>query len=104
LEKGESSITGVEKLSRLKQGGLIRLDAKVGQALYQQKGQSTLRFLYETRGISWMEFAGTVLVDVHEWLFFLRLRRKPVGWWHWNCYWLGNARRAVFVSPLLTIT
>ncbi len=101
LRDGESTITGVEKLARLTQGGLIRPDAKTGQALHEEKGQATLRFLYDTYRISWMEFAGSVLRRPGGYSGFLYLCRDDDGSWAWDYYWLDYGRGARSVSPLL---
>ena len=101
LKEGESTITGVEKLERLTQGGLIRPDANTGQALYEEKGQATLRFLYDTFGISWMELAGSVLRDSNGLLYSLCLYRIDDGSWDWDYYWLDSDRGASLISPLL---
>jgi hypothetical protein len=104
LREGEATITGEEKLVRLVSGGNIRLDAKTGQALFEEKGQGTLRFLYDTYGISWMEFAGTVLRNDDGGRYFLSLRRVHDGSWSWGYGWLGGDRDATSVSPLLAST
>jgi hypothetical protein len=101
LKEGESVIDGEEKLKRLKQLPGIRLDAKTGQTLYEEKGQATLRWLYDTYGIRWFELAGTVLRYSDGDRCFLCLGRRGVGSWVWGCYWLGRGRRRDGVSPLL---
>ncbi len=101
LAEGETTITGEEKLVRLMSGGKICLDAKVGQALLEENGQATLRFLYDNYGISWMEFAGTVLRGSEGSRFFLCLLRSDGGSWLWHYRWLGRDRFAENVSPLI---
>jgi len=100
LKEGEQTIDGEEKLKRLKRLG-IRLDARCGQALYEEKGQATLRWLYDSHGINWFELSGTVLrrQDVHR--YFLYLNRYDDGSWYWHYTWLDNDRYRVSVSPLL---
>ncbi|MDE2071311.1 MAG: hypothetical protein KGI70_01085 [Patescibacteria group bacterium] len=100
LKEGESVIDGEEKLKRLKRLG-IRLDAKFGQTLFEEKGQATLRWLYDTFGITWFELSGTVLRDSRGSRYFLYLRRDDDGSWHWRCNWLDYGRSRVNVSPLL---
>jgi hypothetical protein len=101
LKDGESVIDGEEKLKRLKTLGLIRLDAKAGQTLYEEKGQPTLRFLHDVYGITWFELAGTVLRYSSGDRYFLYLYRGDDGSWYWDCSWLDDARNARNVSPLL---
>ena len=101
LKEDESSVTGEDKLKRLKRLSGIRLDAKYGQALYEEKGQATLRFLHDTFGLTWMEFAGTVLRNSGGDRFFLCLYRKDDGSWGWDFGWLGLDRHRGYVSPLL---
>lgn len=101
LKEGESVIDGEEKLKRLKALGEVRLDAKFGHTLYEEKNQATLRFLYDTYGVTWMEFAGTVLRNSGGHRYFLYLDRGGDGSWSWYCYWLVTDRSRDSVSPLL---
>jgi hypothetical protein len=101
LKEGESSIKGEEKLKRLRDLPEIRLDAKIGQALYEEKGQATLRWLYDTRGARWFECAGTVLRRSVGDRFFLYLYRIDDGSWGWDYRWLDRDRGREGVSPLL---
>jgi len=101
LQEGERYITGEEKLKRLTALPEIRLDAKIGQALYEEKGQATLRFLHDHFGVSWIEFAGTVLRDSDGRRCFLCLYRRGDGSWDWFCFWLDRVRYRGNVSPLL---
>lgn len=101
LKEGESVITGEVKLERLKELPEIRLDAKFGQALYEEKGQATLRFLHDTYKVTWMEFTGTVLRGSGGSRCSLFLYRLDDGSWRWDYYWLGYGRFAGCVSPLL---
>ena len=101
LKTGENYITGKQKLGRLKKAGAIRLDAKVGQALYEEKGQPTLRFIHEHFNISWFELAGTVLRSPHGDRYFLYLYRNDDGSWGWDYYWLDSDRGAGDVSPVV---
>ena len=99
LREGEETITGEEKLSRATD--TLLLDAKIGQLLYEQKNQPLLNWLYDKKGICWMEFAGTVLRDSVGRRYFLYLLRQLDGSWHWYYNWLGHGRHYGFVSPLL---
>lgn len=100
LKEGESSITGEGKLIRMKADPCIRYDAKVGQALFEEKGQATLRWLYDTYGITWFELAGTVLRGSGGGRYFLYLDRDVGGSWNWDYRWLGCGRSAGGVSPV----
>lgn len=100
LHDGESGITSDVKFARLQQGGKIRLDAKIAQALFEEKGKTTLRFLYDTCGVDWMEFVGTVLRHDGDNLSCLGLCRSSDGSWDWNYFWLSDERGAADVSPL----
>ena len=101
LIKSESTIVGEEKLVRLMAMPEIRLDAKFGQALYEESGQATLCFLHEHFGVSWLEFAGTVLRHSGGGRYFLCLDRRVDGSWNWRYYWLDSDRARDDVSPLL---
>lgn len=101
LQDGETAIIGEVKLERLKALPEIRLDARIGQALHEEKGQTTLRWLYDTYSIAWLELAGTVLRDSDGDRYFLYLGRSGGGKWYRTRYWLGRDRYRGHVSPLL---
>ncbi|MEK7479869.1 MAG: hypothetical protein AAB665_01120 [Patescibacteria group bacterium] len=99
LKEGEPTIVGEEKLVRMKASPRIRYDAGAGVALLDEKGQATLRFLYDTYGITWMEFA-TVLRYSDGLRYLLVLRRGGGGSWGGDGRWLGGVRDAGRVSPV----
>ena len=99
LKEGEPTIVGEEKLLRMKAGPRIRYDAGIGVALLDEKDQATLRFIHDTYGITWMEFA-TVLRDSDGSRYFLYLYRSVGGSWDAFYYWLGYDRDADYVSPV----
>lgn len=101
LVDGELTITGEEKLTRLKAKPLIRLDAKVGHALFEESRQVTLRFIYETYNVDWIEFAGTELLSPGGRRYFLYLYRHDEGFWRWACNRLDGDRGRKRVSPVL---
>jgi len=101
LQDGERYITGEEKLKRLTAMPEIRLDTKIGQALYEEKGQATLRFIHDHFNVSWFELAGTVLRYSVGHRYFLYLYRVGDGSWAWRYRWLDRGRRRGSVSPLL---
>lgn len=100
-QEGENVITGEVKLERLKQMPDIRLDAEIGQALLDEEDQATLRFLHRTYGITWMEFAGTVLRRSDGRRYFLYLDRGGDGSWAGRYDWLDSDRYRGDISPLL---
>lgn len=93
LNKGETVITGEVKLARLIVQQ-IQADAKFAEALYQEEGQKTLRYLYETLGFIWLEFLGTVLRRPDGRRFAISLYRYDSGEWDWNYRWLDFDRGA----------
>lgn len=101
LKKGESSITGEEKLVRHIAANRIRLDAKIGQCLLEEKDQATLEWMFNTFGITWFELPGTVLRDSDGYRYFLFLYRGDSGRWHWDCSWLDYNRFAQSPSAVL---
>lgn len=101
LKDGESVITGEEKLVRHIVAKHIRLDAKVGQTLFEEKDQATLNWLYATFKIGWFEFPGTVLRFSSGHRCFLGLYRVGSGQWSWRCHWLVLARDASSPSAVL---
>src|ERR687895_90509 len=100
LEEGETRITGEEKLRRHESAGHICLDAKVGQTLFEEEGHKTLNWLKD-RGITWMEFPGTILRSRGGSRCVLALYWGGSGW-HWDVFWLENDRNAHRPSAVLT--
>lgn len=92
LGKGELSIHGEEHLRRIKAAGEenIQLDGEDFLALYEEKGQKTLRWLYETRGITWLSCWGIILCHPDGDRGVLYLDRRDDGSWHWDCRWVGH--------------
>ena len=101
LKEGETVADGEEKLVRHVAAKRIRLDAKVGQSLFEEKGQATLEWLFNTFGITWFELPGTVLRNSYGNRFFLCLCREDVGLWYWRYSWLGDDRYAKRPSAVL---
>ena len=101
LNEGETSITGEEKLARHFAAGHIRLDVKIGQCLYKEKGQATLEWLYQTFGITWFELPGTELRRSNGSRYVLYLGRDGDGRWRWGCSWLELDRHAGNPSAVL---
>jgi hypothetical protein len=98
LKKGERSIGGEESLKRLIVAHVL-LDAKIGQRLFEENGHMTLEWLYQTFGIKWIEFPGTVLRYLDGNRYFLYLSRDD-GQWYRKLHWLDDGR---LVSDLFAI-
>ncbi len=92
IKEGETVITGEEKLARHIAAKHIRLDARIGQGLYEEKGQATLEWLYQTFDVDWVELPGTTLRDSDGVRYFLFLYRDGYGRWRWFYGWLGRGR------------
>ncbi|MBI4088972.1 hypothetical protein HY415_02650 [Candidatus Kaiserbacteria bacterium] len=101
LEDGETSIIGEEKLARHIAAKHIRLDARIGQCLFEEKGQAACEWLYQTFGIRWFELSGTVLRNGFGSRCFLFLYRNNDGRWYWSYDWLGSNRDAENPSAVL---
>ncbi len=67
MKRGERTITGKEKLVRLKaaEADFIRPDARIAQALFEEPGQTTLEWIRTNRIREWFDFPGTVVRDPH---------------------------------------
>lgn len=91
LKNGESSINGEERCRRIKANPAeIQLDGEDFLALYEEKGQLTLRWLYETQGITWLSFWGIILQSPFGYRGVLCLFRRGGGSWCWHYRWVGN--------------
>lgn len=90
LKKGESNITGEEKLKRLKESGKIRLGAETFFALRQEDDYKTLEWLYKEKGVSCLDFFGTVLRSSNGSRYVFFLVRSSRGRWEWGYSWLGH--------------
>ncbi len=92
LKKRESYINGEERLKRIKAAGEqdLQLDAEDFLALYQEESQLTLRWLYDTKGITWLSFWGTILRSPGGCRFVLSLFRWDDGSWGWYYFWVGS--------------
>jgi len=92
LEGEEISITGEEKLKRLQKSGEILLDAAVGEDLwldYKAKGKDSVLEGLRQRGVTYLDFFGTILRDPHGRRYVLYLCFDG-GRWRWDYYWLGG--------------
>jgi len=91
LKKGESYINGEERLKRIKAVPEdIQFDASDFLALWQEKDHATLKWLYDTRGITWLSFWGTILRDPDGGRDVLYLCRDEDGSWDWDCGWVDD--------------
>ncbi len=94
IPEGKTAITGEDRLKAVRASGDIRLDAKVGQALCQELGQKSLRWLYDSKKVTWMEFAEVLRFSSDCRRSFLYLCRNSDGSWDRLCHWLVNDRDA----------
>lgn len=103
LEEGETSITGEEKLRRLKAGNYIRLGASVFHVLwldYQaRKENSVLENLYRLRKLSYLDLFGDVILAPDGDRHVLDLCRYD-GRWGWSVSWLDDDWDASDVSAV----
>ncbi|TSC94641.1 MAG: Uncharacterized protein CEN87_362 [Parcubacteria group bacterium Licking1014_1] len=97
LEKGESSITGEEKLIRLRNLGRPLYGATQFMGLWQDyqscqnKSDSKLEKLYQQKGIAYVDFFGDILRIPGGFRYVLCLCRRGDGSWYWSCSSLGLA-------------
>ena len=104
LAKGETSITGEEKLARLKADNRIRYGATVFMGLWNdyqaRKEESVLETLYRTEKIDSIDFFGDVLLGPDGDPYVLCLYRGDTNWlrqWNWlGRSWLRERLSAVF--------
>jgi len=90
LKEGEPSITGEEKLKRLREGGDILLDVGIFLALWNEEGHTTLNWLYKERGVTYLDFFGTILEGPSGGRYVLYLYRRDDGRWDWHCDCLAH--------------
>lgn len=100
LKSGEKSITGEEKLRRLKEkSDFIRFGDNVFLGLrlnYQaNKENSILELIHRNFKIIYIDFPGQVLRGPNGDRDVLCLCRDDDGEWSWHCRWLGNDWNAV---------
>lgn len=69
-------------------------------SLYKEKGQKTLRYLYNTYGVTWMESLRRCVCFQGGNEHTLHLFRKKGGRWDWDYFW-GEARTAVHPALVL---
>ncbi len=89
----ETTVTGEEKRARLLLKA-IQADAKIGEALYKEENQTTLKWLHKTLNVSWIEFLGTTLRSPYGRRGALCLYRRDGGSWDWSAGWLDRSRSA----------
>jgi len=96
LRDDERSITGEEKLRRLKENpNFIRFGGNVFLGLwgdYQaNKENSALEWFYRERKITYLDFPGLVLRNPHGNRRVLYLSWLDDGEWYWDCHWLDGS-------------
>ena len=104
LKEGETRITGEEKLIRLEVSSRILLDAGIGRDLFldyqSNKENSVLEKLRRERGITYLDFFGTILRNSDGYRYVLCLD-WDVGRWYWRVRWLDRAWSAFGPSAVL---
>lgn len=97
LNEGESSLNGEERLRRIKATPAdVHLDAEDFFALWQEKGHTTLKWLYDTKGITFLSFWATILRSPGGDRSVLCLYRGEDGSWDWTA---GSA--LTFGAPVI---
>jgi hypothetical protein len=94
LKENETSITGEEKLKRLKESKQIRYGATTFMGLWNdyqtRKGNSVLETLFRTKNITHLDFFGDVLLRPDGGRLVLSLCRDCDGQWRWSYGWLDH--------------
>ncbi len=94
----ETRITGEVKLARLRDSKVVRYGAAVFMGLwvdYQaHKKESVLEKIYQSKGITYLDFFGDVLLDPDGGRYVLCLCRFDGGVWSWRYLWLDLDWRA----------
>jgi hypothetical protein len=98
LKEDESRVTGEDKLKRLKASGQILYGANAFMGTWKdyqsRKENSVLETLFRTKGITYLDFFGDVLLSPSGDRFVLYFCRLVDGGWLWRYNWLGNALSA----------
>jgi hypothetical protein len=90
LKENETSITGEQKLKRLKKAGHVRLDAKVFQTLWENQSLIPESWKEKTNGnTTFIYFDGTVLQNPCGHRYVLCLYWND-GKWRWFYSWLDR--------------
>lgn len=101
LCKDEPSVTGEERLRRLREAGRIRLDAKVFETFRRNPYLIPKQWKEKTNGnITYVFFDGTVLRSPDGRRFTLCLYWRD-GQWRWDYRWLDRGRSAFRPSAVL---
>ncbi|MFA6391529.1 MAG: hypothetical protein WCW66_02070 [Patescibacteria group bacterium] len=88
LRRWEYNISGEQCLRRIKAKSDVQLDADDFLALWQENGHVTLKWLYGTKGITFLSFWGTILRYPFGDRFVLCLDRFGNGSWNCDYYWV----------------
>ena len=86
LAPGEAPLHGEARLERLKQRGIVRLDAMVFHALWENQRLIPKHWQDERSAIL---FDGTILYHLQANRYVLCLYSRESRW-HWNTCWLGD--------------
>lgn len=97
LKANEPSITGEEKLARLKAVKNVRLGTTVFVGLWEdyiaRKADSVLERLYDEQGITYLDFFGDILLGPDGGRYVLYFGRDASAWF-WYYHWLGGGWNA----------
>jgi hypothetical protein len=105
LRDRETRVRSKEHVKRLKEAGLIRLDAKVFQTLWENQDLIPEAWKKRINGnIRYIRFTGTEIRGPGDYPYVFCLRWRG-GQWDWRCLplkdgWGVNAPSAVLASPV----
>ena len=89
LKGREASITGEERLRRLKEADFVRLDADTFLTFWENKSLIPKSWKEKVNGNTrFIFFDGTVLRNLNDYRCVLHLCWYD-GEWHWSCHWLN---------------
>lgn len=101
LGKNENRVKGEEKLKRLKEKNVIRLDAKIFQTLWENQNLIPEGWKEKTNGSpTFIFFDGTILRNSNGLRCVLDLCWRD-GEWYWYYSWLGRGWHADDPSAVL---
>lgn len=99
LSDGNTVVKGEDKIKAL--SNVNHADPDLIYSLYIEEGQQTLRYLYETYGITWMESLRRIIFASFR-RCSLYLFRKDDGSWSCGYHWLNYNRD--LGKPALVLT
>ena len=101
LEKGEKTVKGENKLKRLKEKNVIRLDVGIFKELWENQHLTPEKWKENTnKNTTFLFFDGSILRNSNDDRFVLCLYWNG-GRWVWSYYWLGNDFNVSIPSAVL---